>query len=63
VPWLRPHQGGIASELFRDAAVEVRPVELLGKLTRMTTKELWHGGLRTTSLAAAERNPAAWWTG
>ena len=40
VPWLRPHLGGIASELFRDAAVEVRPVELLGKLTRMNPKEL-----------------------
>ena len=40
VPWLRPHLGGIASELFRDAAVEVRPGELLGKLTRMNPKEL-----------------------
>jgi coenzyme F420 biosynthesis associated uncharacterized protein len=40
VPWLRPHLGGIASELFRDAAVEIRPRELLGKLTRMNPKEL-----------------------
>lgn len=40
VRWLRPHLGGIASELFEGAAVEVSPGELLGKLTSLGPKEL-----------------------
>lgn len=40
VPWLRPHLGSIATELFEGAAVEVRPGELLGKLVRMNPREL-----------------------
>lgn len=40
VPWLRPYLGGIASELFGNAAVEVKPGELLAKLTSMNPKEL-----------------------
>jgi coenzyme F420 biosynthesis associated uncharacterized protein len=40
VPWLRPHLGAIASELFESAAVQVKPGELLGKLVRMNPKEL-----------------------
>jgi coenzyme F420 biosynthesis associated uncharacterized protein len=34
VPWLRPHLGAIASELFEQAAIEVKPGEVLGKLVR-----------------------------
>jgi coenzyme F420 biosynthesis associated uncharacterized protein len=40
VPWLRPHLGEIATELFEGAAVEIRPSELLGKLVRLNPKEL-----------------------
>jgi coenzyme F420 biosynthesis associated uncharacterized protein len=40
VPWLRDHIGGIAKELFEGAALEVKPVELLGKLVRMNPREL-----------------------
>jgi coenzyme F420 biosynthesis associated uncharacterized protein len=40
VPWLREHIGGIAEELFEKAAVEVKPVEILGKLARMNPREL-----------------------
>ena len=41
VPWLRPHLGGIASELFTDAAVDIHPAELLDKLTSVSPKELF----------------------
>lgn len=34
VPWLRGHLGQIAAELFETAAVEVKPGELLSKLTK-----------------------------
>jgi coenzyme F420 biosynthesis associated uncharacterized protein len=40
VPWLRPHLGSIATELFEGAAVEIRPGEVLGKLVRMNPKDL-----------------------
>ena len=40
VPWLRGHLGAIAAELFEQAAVEVKPGELLSKLTRMNPREL-----------------------
>ena len=40
VPWLRGHLGQIAAELFEQAAVEVKPGELLSKLTRMNPREL-----------------------
>jgi coenzyme F420 biosynthesis associated uncharacterized protein len=40
VPWLREHVGGIATELFEQAAIEVKPGELLGKLVRMNPREL-----------------------
>jgi coenzyme F420 biosynthesis associated uncharacterized protein len=40
VPWLREHIGGIAEELFEQAALEVKPGELLGKLVRMNPREL-----------------------
>jgi coenzyme F420 biosynthesis associated uncharacterized protein len=40
VPWLREHIGSIASELFEKAAIEVKPGELLGKLVRMSPREL-----------------------
>lgn len=40
VPWLRGHLGGIASELFEQAAIEVKPGEMLAKLTRMNPREL-----------------------
>jgi coenzyme F420 biosynthesis associated uncharacterized protein len=40
VPWLREHIGGIAQELFEQAALEVKPGELLGKLVRMNPREL-----------------------
>ena len=41
VPWLRPHLGGIASELFGGAALEISPGELLGKLTSLNPRELF----------------------
>jgi coenzyme F420 biosynthesis associated uncharacterized protein len=40
VPWLRDHLGSIATELFEQAAVDVRPGELISKLTRMNPREL-----------------------
>lgn len=40
VPWLRPHMGQIATELFEGAAVQIKPGELLQKLVRMNPKEL-----------------------
>jgi coenzyme F420 biosynthesis associated uncharacterized protein len=40
VPWLRSHLGAIASELFEGAVVDVRPGELIGKITRLNPKEL-----------------------
>ena len=40
VPWLRGHLGQIASELFEQAAVEVKPGELLSKLTKMNPREM-----------------------
>lgn len=40
VRWLRPHLGEVASELFANAAIEVKPGELLGKLVRMNPREL-----------------------
>jgi coenzyme F420 biosynthesis associated uncharacterized protein len=40
VPWLREHIGAIAEELFEKAAVEVKPSEILGKLTRLNPREL-----------------------
>lgn len=40
VPWLRPHLGSIASELFEQAAIEIKPGEVLGKLVRMNPREL-----------------------
>lgn len=40
VPWLREHLGGIATDLFERAAIEVKPGELLGKLARMNPREL-----------------------
>ena len=41
VPWLRPHLGGIASELFGGAALEISLGELLGKLTSLNPRELF----------------------
>ena len=40
VPWVRAHVGGIARELLADAAVEIKPGELLGKLARLNPREL-----------------------
>ena len=40
VPWLREQIGSIAAELFEKAAIEVKPGELLGKLVRMSPREL-----------------------
>ena len=40
IPWLRPHLGEIAAELFQKAAIEVKPGELLAKLARMNPREL-----------------------
>jgi coenzyme F420 biosynthesis associated uncharacterized protein len=59
VPWLRPYLGGIASELFGSAAVEVRPGDLLSKLTSMNPKELLRsvtsGELATLLLTDSQR--------
>jgi coenzyme F420 biosynthesis associated uncharacterized protein len=59
VPWLRPYLGGIASELFGNAAVEVKPGELLAKLTSMNPKELLRtitsGELATLLLTDSQR--------
>jgi coenzyme F420 biosynthesis associated uncharacterized protein len=40
VPWLRDYLGQIATELFEKAAVEVKPGELLQRLTRLNPREL-----------------------
>ena len=40
VPWLREHLGGIATGLFENAMIEVKPGELIGKLARMNPREL-----------------------
>lgn len=40
VPWLRPHLGAIASELFEGAALEISPSDLLRKLTSVKPREL-----------------------
>ena len=40
VPWLREYIGGIAEELFEKAALEVKPTEILGKLARLSPREL-----------------------
>lgn len=59
VPWLRPHLGAIATELFEGAAVEVRPGELLGKLVRTNPRELLRtvtsGELATLLLTDSQR--------
>jgi coenzyme F420 biosynthesis associated uncharacterized protein len=54
VPWLRPHLGAIAEELFEKAAVEVKPGEILGKLVRMNPREL------VRSVAAGELATLLW---
>ncbi|MDP9189808.1 MAG: zinc-dependent metalloprotease [Actinomycetota bacterium] len=54
VPWLRDHLGRIASELFEQAAVEIKPGALLSKLTRLNPREL----LR--SVAAGELATLLW---
>jgi hypothetical protein len=48
VDWLRPYLGEIATELFEQAAVDVKPGELVGKLLRAGPREL----IRTASAAA-----------
>jgi coenzyme F420 biosynthesis associated uncharacterized protein len=40
VPWLRDHLGGIARELLAEAAVEIKPGELLGRIVRLNPREL-----------------------
>lgn len=40
VPWMRPYLGGIATGLFREAAVDVKPGDLLAKLRELNPKEL-----------------------
>ncbi len=40
VPWLRSYLGRIAADLFEQAAVEVKPGELLSRLLRTGPKEL-----------------------
>jgi coenzyme F420 biosynthesis associated uncharacterized protein len=40
VPWVRDHVGSIAQQLLAEAAVEVKPGELLGKLARLNPREL-----------------------
>ena len=40
VPWLRGHMGATAAELFQQAAVEVKPGEVLSKLTQLGPREL-----------------------
>jgi coenzyme F420 biosynthesis associated uncharacterized protein len=40
VDWLRPYLGEIATELFEQAAVDVKPGELVGKLLRTGPREL-----------------------
>ena len=54
VPWLRDHLGGIASELFENAMIEVKPAELIGKIARMNPREL----IRT--VAAGELATLLW---
>lgn len=59
VPWLRPHLGAIATELFEGAAVEVSPRELLGKLVSLNPRELLRtvtsGELATLLLSEDQR--------
>jgi coenzyme F420 biosynthesis associated uncharacterized protein len=55
VPWLREHLGGIATELFENAVIDVKPGELLGKIARMNPREL----IRT---AAAGELATLFWT-
>ena len=40
VPWLREHLGSTAEELFRGAAIEVKPGEILQQLVRVNPREL-----------------------
>lgn len=40
VPWLRGHMGAIAAELFEQAAVEVKPGEVVAKLTQVGPREV-----------------------
>jgi coenzyme F420 biosynthesis associated uncharacterized protein len=40
VPWVRDHVGGLARELLTEAAVEIKPGELLAKLARLNPREL-----------------------
>jgi coenzyme F420 biosynthesis associated uncharacterized protein len=40
VPWLRDHLGGIATDLFEKAMIDVKPGEILAKLARMNPREL-----------------------
>ena len=54
VPWLRDHVGAIAEELFRQAAVEIKPGEVLSKLAALGPREL------VRSLAAGELARLLW---
>ncbi len=40
VPWLREHVGEIARQLLAEAAVEVKPGELIGRLIRLSPRQL-----------------------
>jgi coenzyme F420 biosynthesis associated uncharacterized protein len=40
VRWLRPYLGGIAEELFEQAAIEVKPRDLLAKIAGLNPREL-----------------------
>jgi coenzyme F420 biosynthesis associated uncharacterized protein len=40
VPWLREHVGAIAREMLVEAAVEVKPAELIGRLIRLSPRQL-----------------------
>ncbi len=54
VPWLREHLGGVAEELFRQAAIEIKPGEVLSKLAALGPREL------VRSLAAGELARLLW---
>ena len=54
VPWLRDHVGAIAEELFRNAAIEIKPGEVLSKLAALGPREL------VRSLAAGELAQLLW---
>jgi coenzyme F420 biosynthesis associated uncharacterized protein len=56
VPWLREHVGGIARRLLTEAAVEVKPGELLGKLLRLNPRELI-ASVKSGQLASLLWNP------